>query len=568
MQTRTRWNFTLVMILIVGLIISTTIQQMQLGVEALMTTNFEGNYNYLSAPRGVIYDRNGEVLVSNVNKYQLIAINNTKNRTWLQANRPEVKLPNVENTAYIQLGTGMDLLSAQLQIQALSPISPQLIPIQTRNYLVPEAFAHIIGYTGLTNETDLQNGYQATDYIGKYGLEQILENELKGIKGTSSNYDINPVPGQSAVLSIDAKWQRSLYYFLNKQVGAVNATAGAAAIIDADTGFLQAYVSAPSFDPNFFLQGNLDKINEISQNPKTPLVDKMRYLLAAPGSTFKVIAGLDLVEQSIINADTTFMSPGCMSIGGHPLCEFGKRRLGLLDITTALARSSNTFFCTYLLQQTSEGKLANYFNLVQSMGIGQSTGFILGDNKGSLPSPESRKKTGQGWFSGDTCNVGIGQGELLVTPLQMMMVAAVIANGGHYLEPQLVLKLVNSENETIKEFSPKVIREIPLSENSLTLVRQGMDKAVSDPSGTGYRVLHDLPIGLSAKTGTAEAAIYEGGIFRFANHGWAIGYFQHNNRSYAFVIHLNFVAGEWLATPVLRNFIRCLGNNFVGDCGV
>lgn len=532
----------------------------------------------LPPARGLFYDREGKKLVVNENSYDL-----TITAEELTSER-KAKLESVLGIAVEQgeaQGQDKVYLKTGLNSNELVELTSKLtdIPIEftagvSRNYLFPNNYAHIIGYTGLASGEDVKNGALLNDKVGKYRLEKQLNNELAGVRGreislAESISQTESVAGDNVFLTINNDWQASLTKLLGNQVQLLGAQAGAAVVVDISNGDIWAYASVPSFDSNLFSKAiSNTQYQELLAARGRPLIDKVVGLQAAPGSVFKIITAHALLQNSIIDANTKVFSKGCMPIGNYEFCEFGDRLLGSLDVTTALQKSSNIFFCTAGLQLDNVVGVNRLVEAAQQLGLGSVTSSGLeGEVAGNMASPEYKMKTfGEKWFPGDTCNTVIGQGMVTVTPLQMAMAVSTIANGGDYYHPNLIDKIADQSGQVLRDDFRKLDRTIALAPDTQRLILDGMFKVAHEPSGSAARFMAKVPGNVRAKTGSAEAAEEINGVAQERVHSWVAGTFDYNGKTFAYAAHIHFGGGSWNVTPVMADFIKCLHINFGGVC--
>jgi penicillin-binding protein 2 len=425
----------------------------------------------------------------------------------------------------------------------------------TRDYQDGSVFSHLIGYTSRVNAADLEkfSGYSLQDSIGRTGVERAYEEILRGKPGLLEGKQngkgaiaerkkiLDPEPGKSLVLWLDAALQKKLTESLERSLRNVGAKKAAAVAIDPRTGGILAFQSLPSFDNNMFAQGisqkDLTKLQEDPLNPLLPRPIAGQYLI---GSTIKPFIAAAALQEKIISEKTNLFAPLELCLknlySGEKEC-FGDWTFhGWTDVKRAIAESINPFFYIigsgYKKNEFSDPRLPDSFEglgveritrYLSLFGFGQKTGILLpGETTGRIPDPEWKKqyfKTPQNqiWYIGDTYNLSIGQGYFLATPLQVAMAVGAIANGGTLFQPQVVQKIVDKEKNTVVEFSPQVVRKGFIDEQNLRIVREGMRQAVRAGSAS---FLSSLPVSSGAKTGTAQVSansdLYENWISVFA----------------------------------------------------
>ena len=383
------------------------------------------------------------------------------------------------------------------------------------------SLSHILGYTGKINRAELEkwgNDYSLIDYLGKTGLEASWEKELRGVSGQKSievdalgrqKKIISETPaqdGSSLRLSLDVDLQGYSEQVLSKHLKELGLERGAVVALDPRTGEVLALVSLPSFDNRLFAtgisQGDYDKY---LNDPNHPLLNRAISGGFPSGSTFKIVVAAAALQEKIINTTTSFLSTGGIQVGQWFFPDWRSGGHGTTNVKKAIAESVNTFF--YYIgggydSFTGLGidRLAKY---AQLFGLGETSGIDLpGEVAGFFPSAAWKLETkGERWYIGDTYHTAIGQGDVVVTPLQVADYTATIANGGHFYKPHLVQSLLNSNNEVIKNIEPEVIRENFIDEENLKIVREGMRQAVTSGSARSLQV---VPVPVAAKTGTAQ----------------------------------------------------------------
>lgn len=540
----------------------------------------------IPAQRGLFLDRDFDILAKNLNSNSIYLYKN--NYTEEEISEIELILINIQDTparSFVDMlaKTEFDIkvkdnvTSAELaSLEDLDNFKKYFhsIQIQKREYLYPQEFSHVVGYTGKTTKEDLTKGYSQFDQIGKYKLELQHEDQLKGVKGVSYLVDgvENFIPsksGNNLVLTIDKDWQVALYKIINDYVNKYNSAGGAGVIIDNSNGEVISIVSLPGMDTNEYVLGlSEEKYSEYLQDRRLPLIDKSIALQIAPGSTFKIISSYALLENGIIDENTTYFSNRCLGEVNFDFCEFQRYFYGQMDVVRALYKSSNLFYCNYSMQMELRGDLAKLFETQKSFGLGNKTGIdIVGEMPGNVDNPEYKRNIfNLGWFSGDTCNAVIGQGSNTVTPIQMAIVAQAINNKGKIFKPYVLKEITDLYGNVLEKNTPELLREIPMSDKTYNLINEGMYKAANYWDGTVYYFLKDSPGNLRVKTGTAEASelLKDGGINN-TTHGWIVGNFDYDNKSYSFSFVLNLGGGGFYVAQIARDFLQCLYLDFELD---
>jgi penicillin-binding protein 2 len=390
--------------------------------------------------------------------------------------------------------------------------------------LRPDSLSHILGYTGKINREELEEReeeYSSLDYIGKTGVEYFQEDILKGEKG-ERRVEVDALgkekkiiskkeakDGNNVVLTLDSSLQYKIGEILSRYVQEIDSADAAAGIaMNPKTGEILSLVSIPAYNNNFFAQGITSaRYNELVDRPSNPLFNRAIGGEYPPGSVFKLVMSAAGLQEGVINERTSFKSVGGIRVGRWFFPDWRAGGHGITDVRKAIAESVNTFF--YYLgggynDFTGLGveKIIEYSS---KFGLGVETGIDLpAESDGLLPSKKwKQEEIGERWYIGDTYHLSIGQGFLLVTPMQVANYTSALANGKTLYRPSLVKKITDPEGDTVKEFKPEIIREGFIDKNNMEIVRQGMRQAVT--KGSCAR-LYDLPVKAAGKTGTAQWA--------------------------------------------------------------
>lgn len=421
--------------------------------------------------------------------------------------------------------------------------------------------AHIIGYVGAAEageadeDDEQQYHYYLPDMEGKTGLEKIYNKWLAGNAGgrlvrinvSGFKHDETciraPVPGGDLRLGLDLRLQRIAEE-------AIADTCGAVVVIDPETGDILAMASSPGFNLNLFCSGiSVGSWQALINDERKPLFNRAVSGLYPPGSTFKPLVAIASLVQGKAAEDTTFVCNGSFELGGQVFsCHMGEAH-GRLDAVKALEVSCNVFFCNLGLQCGYDA----LYHMALAAGFGQKTGLDLdGESAGLLPSKAwKRQARGETWRDGDTCNVSLGQGALLVTPLQMAVFTAAIANGGRLFRPRLVIGRRPHDQDKFEPIPPVLERDLHWSKAHLSAVKEGMRRVICESSGTGH--LAGLPdVVMAGKTGTAEFGRKGSG----QQHGWMILFAPYDNPKYAVAMVVDeSISGGATVGPRLRKMM-------------
>ena len=446
-----------------------------------------------------------------------------------------------------------------------------------RDYPYGEKTAHLIGYVGRINQTDVQQleendlaaNYRGSDYIGKTGLEQSYESELHGVTGVeqvevdSGGRAVRrlsrtpPVSGNALVLSIDAKLQEIAFQSFGNYRGALVA-------IDPNNGEVLAFVSKPGYDPSLFIDGiDTQSWDELNNSPDTPLNNRALRGQYPPGSTIKpfmALAGLHYGERS---PSFTISDPGYFTLSGssHQYRDWKKGGHGSVDLFKSIVVSCDTY---YYGLATDLG-VDRIFSYLSRFGFGKKTGIDLdGETSGLLPSQEWKmRRYGQKWYAGDTVSVGIGQGYNLVTPMQLALATATLANNGIGYKPHLVREVRSAHIDENHAIGNELLPDLKIAPAHLDLVRRAM-VAVTQPGGTAVQAAAGAPYHIAGKTGTAQViGMKQGEKYvesevqeRHRDHAWFIAFAPAEQPRIALVVLAeNGGHGSSTAAPIARKVL-------------
>jgi penicillin-binding protein 2 len=480
----------------------------------------------VAASRGTILDRNGKVLVNNRPSFsvavmpqevkekeilfdrlaQLLGIP----RTELAAKWDKGKSRAKYNPIILASGITRDQLEILEENRLDLPgIDIQMHPI--RDYPNGILASHLFGYLGEMSEKELNSEqfqeYNPGDYVGKSGIERAWEKELHGADGgrqlevdamgrvLRTVSEVNPTVGNSIVLTIDLDMQKAAEEAFGEQ-------AGAAVAMDVNTGEVLTFVSKPDFDPALFAEKLSPKQwNEYLADTRHPLENKALKGQYPPGSTFKIITALAGLEEGMVDPDSKVYCNGSYTMGSRTFRCWQKKGHGEVNLKKALRESCDVYFYK-LGERLGVDKIAFYakkFGLGAPMGIG-----LEHEKSGLIPTTEwKEKKYKKKWLRGETIPVAIGQGYVLMTPIQLASMISTVANEGTVLRPHLVKRIVDPEGKILKEFQPEIITRAGLKPESYHMVKEGLLAVVNEPGGTaGVARLAEVEV--AGKTGTSQ----------------------------------------------------------------
>ena len=522
--------------------------------------------------RGLILDRNGEVMANNEPAFRIVLnageikdLNNDNEKLEKLKNdlgeSLEIPVENFENAIGqarrekkgLLLGTFFNWEDAEKFRRDFIGLPLSIEPFSSRNYVEKEATSHILGYLGKPSPGNPILNQKFYGLLGKGGVEAMQEESLKGKIGSKlteidSSGEISSeavqepsVNGGNIYLSIDFALQKKAYESVKEIVTTRGFRGGSAIIIDVENGEVLTLVSYPGFDAEAMSRGKPRETieNILNDNASKPLFNRAISGLYASGSIFKPILAIAGLEENIITPEKKILSTKSIAIPNpydpsNPSIFYDSRENGWVDMRRALALSSNIYFYSV------GGGLGDVKGLgvkkigewAAKFGLGELTNIDLPEEKkGFIPGPEWKKETNKVdpiWRLGDTYNLSIGQGNVQVTPLQMAVVAAAIANGGKVLEPH-VLKYIKKDSEVVFETTPRVKKTISIKPENLKVVHEGMVLTTSE--GTA-KALGTLKFSVAAKTGTAEID----SVNRV--NSWFIGFFPAEKPKYAMAVSM------------------------------
>ena len=510
--------------------------------------------------RGLIYDRHGQILAENAPRYSLVigsdyAKDVLEKIDDLQAiiDLPPDSIERLEKAAKQSTYSGEVMLRDFLEdVEVATFVAWQYrfpeVVLKTdfaRRYPLFDSAAHVIGNVGRISDKDVQRLkkkgryelYRGSDYVGKTGMEVAHENVLQGLPGIrDAEIDAHgrilnsirrrePREGKGLYLTIDYELQQYAEELLRDRKGSIVA-------LDVHTGEVLALASSPRFDINQFVSGlTSEEWKELNTSSAKPLVHRAIGGQYAPGSTLKPFLALAALENEWRDSDYSFFSRGYFELGGrHRFHDWKAGGHGEVDFVKSIVRSVNTFYYSLAHEVGIEG----IHDALAVFGFGAKTGIdISGEQTGVLPNNRWKSEVlGEPWYPGDTISIGVGQGYLQVTPLQMACAIAMIANGGRRVSPKLTFGVQNLPSSSDADHSGNEGTPI-FSEHNLSIVQKALEQ-VTLPGGTAYSVGKNSLYPIAGKTGTAQVSSlkYEDGSRvknedlpeHLRDHAWFVGY--------------------------------------------
>jgi len=529
------------------------------------------------AHRGIITDRFGTVLAKNTETFSVFLnvgdlLRDRKELTAVVSQLSEtlnisaetleeiIKSGDYENKSEVPVVRNITSEEA-IAVRGLNLAAVTVENDFRREYADGPAFASILGYTGTSDKS--------ANVVGKAGLERYFDAQLRGTDGVyvyhrdakgnllDERPAVDAVPGQTLTTTIDAGLQKYFYNRLQAGLRSLGVRSAVGIAMDPKTGEVLSMVSLPTYDNNIFMTPGTSKERVALFNDNgRPLFNRAINGAYNPGSTIKPMVALAALHEGVITPNTTVYSKGYIEIPNpyvpdkpSRFVEFNQEVLGTLNVRSAIARSSNVFFYTAGggfegMKGLGINRLNSYW---QKFGLGSKTGIEAdNENVGFLPSSEEKEqRTKQPWRIGDTYNVSIGQGDLRVSPLQLINFTASLANDGIMYRPSLIKSIGG-----VQELQDKPVLDYSTWTKELTEVQAGMRDGVSKTYGRS-NLLHNLPFTSAAKTGSAQIAN------NTKTNALFIGYAPYEDPQIAVLILIeNAVTGSLNAVPIAKDVLN------------
>jgi penicillin-binding protein 2 len=504
------------------------------------------------SPRGLIYDRQGRPLVTNVASFAVKITpadlpfdqrDTVAARLGALLNmQPSDILATIDSATGsrfdpVRIAQDVPRTTADMVSASASQLPGVSVAIETRrDYPTGTLMSQILGYTGPIDASAYSrlqaDGYLPDDTIGEAGLESTYESILRGTYGQNlverdaTGKDLQvlkttqaAVPGASLTLTIDTTVQKQAQQALAWGMKAAGLKRGVFIVMNPQTGEILAMVSLPTYDDNLFAKGISQKdFQKLATDKNQPLLNNAIQSQFAPGSTFKLVAGTGGLQDRRITPTTRIHTAPYIMIAGTKFWDWNHRGFGSCNIDCGFGNSSDTFFYQVATMLGAD-RLAYY---AHAYGFGQPTGISLpGEASGIIPSNQWKVNTfGQPMFGGETAQAGIGQGYVAVTPIQLITAYAALANGGRLLRPQLVEKVTGPDGNVITPFKAQLVRRLPVSAATLRTMRIAARATVT--LRHTYNLV-DMPIAVAGKSGTAEFGVRDA-QGRLPYHSWFVGW--------------------------------------------
>ncbi len=482
--------------------------------------------------RGLVFDRNGVLLAKNIPSFNLeIDPSRVKNGLWDTIRRLQVIIPisghdlevfnhrRKQSSSHVSIPLRMKLTEEEVARFYVNQYFFPGVTIKTRlirSYPLAELTGHLVGYVGRINTNDMEHinkvNYSDSEYIGKMGVEKQYENELHGTVGdqeveTDANGRIErvlaehkPINGQDIYLTIDTRLQQAADAALGDESGSI-------IVINPNNGEILAMVSKPTYDPAPFVMGiTSGDYQELLNMPERPLYDRSTRGIFSPGSTIKPFYAIGGLNFKVITKDFKIHDTGLFYLPGvsHVFHDWDWKHHGhgIVDVSRAIIVSCDIFFYNVAQRLGANRQDA----ILNAFGFGKPTGIDVPHELGGLvPTPAwKRKVRHEGWYAGDTLNIGIGQGTLMVTPLQLAQAVSIIAMRGIRYQPHVMLRtMLDNQVKWQPRYQPE--QRVVLNDPEIwNTVINAMQRVVSSGEGTAHHFGRDAPYTVAGKTGTAQ----------------------------------------------------------------
>ena len=544
-------------------------------------------------PRGLIFDRDGVLLVENRPSFNVSIVPREAKKPKRVVHKLAELLHIPPETLFAKLaevrGAGSFkpvLLRRDVSRDVVAIIEAYKLDLPgivitvepTRHHVEAKRASHLVGYLGEINSEELKRGCfpdnRIGDFIGKFGVEKACEPYFHGKRG-EQQIEVNAlgqltrvlktekaIPGKNIYLTLDIRLQRKAEALLSGKVGT-------AVAMDPSNGHILAMASSPAFDPNAFVEGmTYESWNDLASNEFRPMENKAVQGQYPPGSTYKIVTALAGLEEGVITEHTRFFCPGYYRYGDRTFRCWKRGGHGFMNITDALAQSCDVFFYQ-VGEKLGVDRLAIY---AKACGLGLPTGVDLDkEAKGLVPTSGWKLiRMGVPWQGGETLSVAIGQGFDLVTPIQMLSLISTVANGGTRYKPLVVRRIESSDGSLVKKQVPVPLGRLSVSEKTLQIIKKSLMDAVNKSTGTGW--IARIPgVDVAGKTGTAQVVRMEednkenpvDSIHRhLRDHAWFIAFAPAEEPRVAVAVLIEHGGhGSKAAGPIAREMIR----TYLGD---
>ena len=533
-------------------------------------------------PRGLILDTNDEIIVNNFIRQDLVVtpnfIEDYSEYLSFLSNLVEIEESMLEQIFYKKLAEIKSFQSftmlrdlndeqlAKVKLNFKDLPGTEIIPSFSRNVTFGESSGSVTGYLGFASKKDILLDPNLKNFndqqVGLLGIEKEFDEELRGtvgyrysekdVKGIVQDVlSIEPsIKGKNIKLSIDIELQDKLYKEFRGRKGALIA-------IEPDTGFIRALISSPSYNPNFFNNFKTEEITLLLQNNNSPLFNRAISGQYPPASTLKPFIGLVALEEDVISWQEKILDEGEFFVEGdnRPYTGWKEGGHGEVNMEKAIAESSDVYFYNIAYDLT----VNSITPFLKKFGFGKSSDLFINESQGILPDKKWKLgQKGEFWFKGDTINMGIGQGYILATPLQIALAYSALINGGKLISPRIVQSIDGEEIELVSEQIK--IKNI----KNLDYIKESLISVVESSTGTAKNI-YDPKLRIAGKTGTAQVkSILEDNKYQeirenvlLRDHALFVGYGPVEDPSIVVVaIVENGESGSLVAAPIVQKAIN------------
>jgi penicillin-binding protein 2 len=506
----------------------------------------------IAAPRGNILDRKGREIVTNRPSFNVVWVRE-KNRVNDALIKRTASILNIEISELLARTRKMVGTPGHIPIRLAEELSWDEVAYIENNRMelpgikievVPQRVyhygnlaSHLIGYLGEISQKELNlpsfAGYKSGDMIGKMGLEKLREKDLRGEKGrhymevNALGFEqrnlkgVDPLPGNDVQLTIDVDLQRVAEHLMMK-----DDKSGAVVAVEVNTGRLLVLASSPVLELDKFLGGiSIKNWKEMLSNPHHPLINKIVQGQYPPASTYKIVTAIAALAEGVVTPDNSVYCPGHYRFGNRTYRCWKKAGHGAVNLKQAMAQSCDVYFYQ-VGQRLGVNRIASY---ATRLGLGRKTGVAMEHEKsGLIPTSEWKlRRYKRPWQEGETLSIAIGQGFNLVTPLQLALMTATVANGGSLYKPGMIEKIRDPDGHIIEQFQPTVLDRFDDQGSNLETIKEGLIEAVNGRRGTARKAQLENII-VAGKTGTAQVVrlkqykhLKEEDIpYKYRDHAW------------------------------------------------
>ncbi len=541
-------------------------------------------------PRGLIFDRNGVLVVENRPSFNVSIVpreaKNPKRVVHKLAEllhiAPETLFPRLAEVrgarsfrpVLLRRDVSRDVV-AIIEAHKLDLPGIVITVEPTRHYLEGKRASHLLGYLGEISREELKSGCfpdnRIGDFIGKFGVEKAYEPYFHGKRG-EQQIEVNALGQLTRVLKTDEAISGNNIYLtldigLQRKAEALLAgRVGTAVAMDPSNGHILAMASSPAFDPNVFVEGMThESWNDLASNEFRPMENKTIQGQYPPASTYKIVTAVAGLEEGVITEHTRMFCPGYYRYGDRTFRCWKRGGHGFMNVTDALAQSCDVFFYQ-VGEKLGVDRLAIH---AKACGLGLPTGVDLDkEAKGLVPTSGWKlSRMGVPWQGGETLSVAIGQGFDLVTPIQMLSLISAVANGGIRYKPLVIRRIESSDGSLVKKQVPVPLGRLSASEKTLQIIKKSLMDAVNKPTGTGW-IARIAGVDVAGKTGTAQVVSMaedyddkeksvESTRLRHRDHAWFIAFAPAEEPRVAVAVLIEHGGhGSRAAGPVAREMIK------------